>query len=89
MKLTLTDATARLSTLVRESLSGAELIEFKPLDETANESRYVVRWKRATRTYVQEGTHVACLHIDGRSMLVWGHYTQDEADARRDYQERT
>ena len=82
---TLEETTARLAAVTRASLRGAELIEFKLLDASAEEKRYVVRWMQG----VTHGTHVACLHADGREMLVWGHYARDEADAVSDYRERT
>jgi hypothetical protein len=89
MKLTLTDATARLSTLVRENLLGAELQEFRLVEEYDDESAYVVRWSRDIgRGRTEYGTHRAAINIEG-GMLLWGHYTRDEADACRDYQERT
>jgi len=81
----------RLGALVRTSLQGAELVEFKVKDESSDETRYVVRWTRnvpAAGNFQEYGTHVACLHADGRSMLVWGHYTRNERDAKRDYRER-
>lgn len=89
---TLADTTARLAELVSRSLDGAELTEFKLKDASDNERRYIVRWTRRSSTaggFIQSGTHVACLHDDGRSMLVWGHYTFDEDDAVNDYRERT
>jgi hypothetical protein len=92
MDLTLTTATARLSELVRTGLQGAELIEFRAKDESTDENRYIVRWTKNTAAageFREYGTHVACLHVDGRSMLVWGHYTRNEGEAKRDYRKRT
>jgi hypothetical protein len=91
MTLTLAETTERLAALTRGSLQGAELIEFKFKDESADERRYVVRWSKNTAEaggFQEYGTHVACLHDDGRSMLVWGHYTRNEREAKRDYKER-
>lgn len=82
---TLEETTARLAAVTRASLRGAELIEFKLLDASVDEKRYAVRWAQG----VKHGTHVACLHADGREMLVWGHYAIDENDAVNDYRERT
>lgn len=91
MDLTLTTTTTRLSDLARDRLLGAELIEFRLKDESADENRYVVRWRRTTGPFTpdEHGTHVACLHVDGHSMLVWGHYTRNEGEAKRDYRKRT
>lgn len=91
MELTLEDTTARLAALVRRDLQGAALIEFKAKDESTDENRYVVRWSRNTAeagAFREYGTHVACLHEDGRAMLVWGHYTRNEGEAKRDYGKR-
>jgi hypothetical protein len=82
--------TDRLSDLVRSKLGGAELQEFKLKDESSDERRYVVRWSREGGGTGRDeyGTHVACLHDDGRSMLVWGDYFRSEREALTSYEGR-
>jgi hypothetical protein len=85
MTLTLEQAVARLARLVYDSLAGAELQDFRQVEDDGHEVAYIVRWRRDDHEY---GTHRAVLHEDGRQMLVWGHYTRDEADAKADYNDR-
>lgn len=71
---------ARIEAMVRGNLSGATLIAAVPYDESTDEARFAVAWRRPVRecqpgddagfTY---GTHVAAVTEDAQ-MLVWGHY---------------
>ncbi len=88
---TLVETTTRLAELTRRDLQGAELVEFKPTGDDGDEQFYVVRWTRDTEAagrFKEYGTHKACLHADGRSMLVSGHYYTSVRAAERDYKER-
>jgi len=89
VRLTLEETTARLAALVRKDLAGAELQEFALIEDEGTENAYIVRWAMTEGVpFDQYGTHRACLAEDGRSMLVWGHYTQDEENAKADYADR-
>lgn len=91
MTATLVETTARLAALTRRALQGAELQEFRQVADDGDEAAYVVRWSKNTPEaggFAEYGTHRACLHRDGREMLVWGHYTHNEREAKRDYRER-
>jgi hypothetical protein len=91
MRLTIEETAARLAWVVRNNLQGAELEEFRLVADEGNENAYVVRWTKNTEAaggFREYGTHRACLHEDGRAMLVWGHYTRNEREAKRDYRER-
>jgi hypothetical protein len=88
--LTLEQALPRLVRLVYDKLAGAELQEYRLVDDDGSEVAYIVRWKRDGGGPGRDeyGTHRACLHTDGRQMLVWGHYYRSEAEAQADYSDR-
>jgi hypothetical protein len=90
MEITLEETVARLARLVSKSLHGAELVEYRHVSTEERESFYIVRWVRRGEhtSFVQYGTHRACLHEDGQSMLVMGHYTRERHEAESDYKER-